>query len=386
MHFYIDESGHTGPNLFDDTQPILYYGVISSRINIDAVSASAVARLRRTLGVNRLHAAELGVGKLSRIAADVAELVRKHDVRFSMYGVAKADHAIISFYDQVFDHGVNPAVTWTSYSTPLRYVLLLKLASLFDERVAKMAWEARITPKDEVAHPLMQQVCAELGGRLHRLRDARSRQLIGDALEWGAAHPKDILYNVRSKADMLQVTPNVVGFQFVMQDIARRVRKARREASRIVVDQQSQFNKAQRSLAEYYRAGRGQQYSLGPGMPEEDLRGIPEIPIEFSSSAESCGLELVDIHLWVFKRWLEGKELSPQLGRLLIAQQHRGRTDEISLNALAKRWEPFFTERIEVDMARIDPAKLNEVREIHARDEARRQQIMSEWRASRAPE
>ncbi|WP_261530680.1 hypothetical protein [Burkholderia multivorans] len=303
-----------------------------------------------------------------------------------MYGVAKADHAIICFYDQVFDQGVNPAVTWTSYWTPLRYVLLLKLASLFDERLAKMAWEARITPKDEVAHPLMQQLCAELGGRLHRLPDARSRQLIGDALEWGAAHPKDILYSVRSKADMLQLTPNVVGFQFVMQDIARRVRKARREASRIVVDRQSQFNKAQRSLAEYYRAGRGQQFTLGPGMPEEDLRGIPEIPIEFSSSAGSCGLELVDIHLWVFKRWIEGKELSPELGRLLIAQQHRGRTDEISFNALAKRWEPFFTERIEVDMAGIDPTKLNEVREIHARDEARRQQIMSEWRASRASE
>lgn len=386
MHFYIDESGHTGPNLFDDTQPILYYGVLSSRINVDAVSTILVSRLRRSLGVNRLHAAELGVGKLSSIAEDISKLVRKLDIRFSLYSVAKADHAIICFYDQVFDQGVNPAVTWTSYWTPLRYVILLKLASLFDERLANMAWEARITPKDEVAHPLMQQVCAELSGRLQRLPDARSRQLIGDALEWGAAHPKEILYNVRSKADMLQVTPNVVGFQFVMQDIARRARKAGRAASRIVVDRQSQFNKAQRSLAEYYRAGRGQQFSLGPGMPEEDLRGMPEIPIEFSSSAESCGLELVDIHLWVFKRWLEGKELSPELGQLIFAQRHRGRTDEISLNALAKRWEPFFTDPVEVDMTNIDPEKLREVREIHARDEARRLQVMSEWRASREAE
>ncbi|WP_155419896.1 DUF3800 domain-containing protein [Burkholderia gladioli] len=385
MHFYIDETGHTGPNLFDDTQPIFYYGVLSSRINIDAVSAPVVSRLRRLLGVNRLHAAELGVGKLSRIAVDVVRLVRNHDIRFSLFGVAKADHAIICFFDQVFDQGVNPAVTWTSYWTPLRYVLLLKLASLFDERLAAMAWEARITPKDEVAHPLMQQVCAELRSRLHQLRDPRSRQLIGDALEWGAGHPQDILYNVRSKADMLQVTPNVVGFQFVMQDIARRARAARREASRIVVDRQSQFNKAQRTLAESYRTLRGLQFSLGPGMPEEDLRGIPEIPIEFSSSEDSCGLELVDIHLWVFKRWLDGKELSPELGQLLIAQKRRGRTDEISLNAIAKRWEPFFTERIEVDSAGVDPAKLNEVLKIHSRDEARRQQAMSEWRASQAP-
>lgn len=30
MHFYVDETGHTGPNLFDRTQPVLSYGVLSS--------------------------------------------------------------------------------------------------------------------------------------------------------------------------------------------------------------------------------------------------------------------------------------------------------------------------------------------------------------------
>lgn len=32
MHFYVDETGHTGPNLFDPTQPVLSYGVLSSRM------------------------------------------------------------------------------------------------------------------------------------------------------------------------------------------------------------------------------------------------------------------------------------------------------------------------------------------------------------------
>jgi len=30
MFFYVDESGHTGTNLFDPNQPVLYYGVLSS--------------------------------------------------------------------------------------------------------------------------------------------------------------------------------------------------------------------------------------------------------------------------------------------------------------------------------------------------------------------
>jgi len=30
MYFYIDESGHTGTNLFDPNQPALCYGVVSA--------------------------------------------------------------------------------------------------------------------------------------------------------------------------------------------------------------------------------------------------------------------------------------------------------------------------------------------------------------------
>ena len=57
----------------------------------------------------------------------------KRDVRFSLYKVVKPDHAIITFFDQVFDSGVNKAVRWDHYWTPLRYPLLFKVAYLFDE-------------------------------------------------------------------------------------------------------------------------------------------------------------------------------------------------------------------------------------------------------------
>lgn len=60
MYFYVDESGHTGLNLFDAAQPMLYYGVLSSRMNLDVVAEYKLASLRRRLKVLRLHAAELG--------------------------------------------------------------------------------------------------------------------------------------------------------------------------------------------------------------------------------------------------------------------------------------------------------------------------------------
>ena len=37
MFFHIDESGNTGNNLFDANQPVLSYGVLSCRTNVDVL-------------------------------------------------------------------------------------------------------------------------------------------------------------------------------------------------------------------------------------------------------------------------------------------------------------------------------------------------------------
>lgn len=370
MYFYVDESGHTGPNLFDTAQPMLYYGVLFSRVNLDVLTADRLVRIRRKLGVSRLHAAELGVGRLVDVVPEVLSIVKQFDIRFDVHCVAKPDHAIICFFDQVFDQGMNPAITWTGYWTPVRYILLIKLAALFDEELAKLAWQARINPNDDVALPAMQQVCRALRDRVDRLPDARSRQLIGDALTWAEANPRDISYNVPSKKDMLQVMPNMIGFQAVMHGISARLRTTTRRASRIVVDQQSQFNKAQRTLADFYRNARGLKAATGPGLPIIDHTHVPEVPIEFLSSTNSCGLELVDIHLWVFKRAMEGIELPPELMALVYAHIHRTKTDEISIMAIEHRWSKWFSQLPELE--EMSAEQLERGREILQIDEERR--------------
>ena len=374
MYFYVDESGHTGPNLFDSAQPMLYYGVLSSRLNLDVVAEPSLASLRGRLQAARLHAAELGVGRLVEISSDLIKLVKRLGMRFDVYRVAKPDHAIICFFEQVFDQGMNPAVTWTSYWTPMRYVLLLKLASLFDEELARKAWTARIEPNDTIALPLMREVCAELRARVQALPDARSRQLVVDALTWAEKNPTEISYNVASKKAMLQITPNVIGFQSVMHGIAARIKLTGREASRIVVDQQSQFNKAQKTLAEFYQSARGFKASMGPGMPEVDHSNMP-IPIEFASSAGSAGLELTDIHLWLFRRAMEGVRLPAELASLVRVHLHRGRTDEISLRAIESRWSRWFGQLPE--LGEMSEAQIERARLILAKDEARRMKAVN---------
>ncbi len=94
------------------------------------------------MGVVRLHAAELGMHRLDNVIDTLLVLQKKHRIRFDIWQVVKRDHAIISFFDQVFDQGMNPVVPWTAYWTPLRYPLLINLARLFDDELAEKAWRA----------------------------------------------------------------------------------------------------------------------------------------------------------------------------------------------------------------------------------------------------
>ncbi|MEI4927645.1 hypothetical protein Q8G50_34570, partial [Klebsiella pneumoniae] len=78
----VDETGQTGRNLFDKTQPILSYGLLSSEADLDKVAETDLAALRKTLGVERLHAGGLGVHRLSEVVDTLLGLQNNHRIRF----------------------------------------------------------------------------------------------------------------------------------------------------------------------------------------------------------------------------------------------------------------------------------------------------------------
>jgi len=372
LYFYVDESGHTGPNLFDADQPTLYYGVLSSSADIDTVTVPQMAAMRRLAGVDQLHANQLGNGGLVHILPALQALQRDVGFRFDLYRINKPDHAIICFFDQIFDSDINPAMTWAGYRTPLRYVLLFKVAYLFDEALAKAAWEARISTNNEAASEQIGNVCRGLLERINGIPDARSRDVIGDTLAWAINNTQELRYNARSEAERLQIMPNIIGFQSVMHGITLRIKESGTPATSIIVDQQSQFNKAQRTLAEFYASAASQdiEWKLGPGLPTMDLKNMPDTPLTFTSSTKSAGLELVDIHLWVFKRMMERKEVAPPLYAIFAAQMRDGLTDEISLAALSNRWTPFFENLPE--LGELSAEQIEFANQFRAEDEARR--------------
>lgn len=375
MHFYIDESGHTGLHLFDRNQPMLYYGVLSSPCSVDHLGISFVEDACRKLGVERLHANDLGNNGISEIGHDLFKLQKRLDLRFDLFRVAKADHAVICFFDQVFDQGVNPAVPWTGYWTPLRYILLFKIAYLFDEELAERAWKARTDLNRDRANASLVEICSSLLARVNALPDARSREVISDALTWARENPEEIIYSVIDKDHLKQVSPNLVGFQLVLKGISSRCKKRKQIAQRIVADRQSEFNKSQETLIQLYQRIKGEVLEMGPGLPELDLKGLPSLNMEFSASADSAGLQIVDLYLWNFKRLLEGKEICAEIMPTLKQQMLRGITDEVSLHALAHRWGAVFA-----SLPEPEEGQLSFVEEFMRQQEERRQFAMKRSR------
>jgi len=340
MYFYIDESGQTGLKLFYAQQPILYYGVISSHYNLNEVARPFVESLRERFQVERLHASELGLGKLLSVTDELEVLHKQFDITLDVYKVLKPDYALFSFFDQVFDQGLNKAVPWVAYWTPLRYMLIAKLASMFDQPLLEQAWEARIEKNSIKSNKILQDVFSSLLQRIDCLRDARSREIIGDALKWASKYPEEIHYNIYSKDDKLQISPNLIGFQSVLHGISLRLEKSGAKAAGIIVDRQSEFNKAQEYIASFYTKNKHIPWEVGPGLPKMKLTHMPEIPITCTPGDEDTGLELVDVYLWLFKQHAEGKKGSEALRGLLEPLLKKGQTSEVSFNALMERWEP----------------------------------------------
>jgi len=70
MFFHIDESGN---NLFDSAQPRLSYRVLSSLRNVDALCTSIHNQIQREIGDDQIHANQLGIGGLVKIAPHLIE-------------------------------------------------------------------------------------------------------------------------------------------------------------------------------------------------------------------------------------------------------------------------------------------------------------------------
>jgi len=340
VFIYVDESGHSGAQIFKDikAQPNMYYGVMTSKVDLSIEITDALVSMRKLLEVDRIHASALGNPPLARIAPQLLKIQNELGLIFDFYILKKRAHAEFCFFDQVFDSGNNKAIPHGAYFSPFRYLLILELSRMFNDAKAERAWNIRIELDEDKANRELSILCFDLLKGIGRVRHSEARYYIRAGLRWASENPGEISYNASDEDGIKQISPNIICFQSVMHGIARRVREEGAEPTSIIVDQQQEFNGAQKVLADFYASAAGIKFENAPKMPVMTFDGMPQIPIQFVDGKNNGGLELVDVYLWVCKRLFENKPVANELLPLYEAQIDRGYTDQISYESIMKRF------------------------------------------------
>ncbi|MDE0243935.1 MAG: DUF3800 domain-containing protein [Gammaproteobacteria bacterium] len=355
MFFHIDESGNTGMNLFDKNQERLSYGVLSSSLNVDLLGKGVHRSMTRRLGLPVLHANEMGVGGMVKIADQLRALQKKFRFSFDYYYIDKPTYALVLLFDAVFDAGLNKAVKWDLYWTPMRFAAIHFLAQLVDEELLKEAWTLCITKKGKVKPERIVDLLGDLKARTIRSDlQPRVKELFSDAFEFGIRNPLALDFGIFDKK---LVSPNAVGYQFVVRAIARRSRKRKwKGRTSIKIDRQQQFNNAQiqthynlARIAEGLEKAGGavrEAYSFNPLYRDLDAKDVhlKELPIEtptVDSSEHSIGLQIVDLYLWITNRITNGHVLPPELSKVALLFIRNGVYDSISMEGMAQRLQEF---------------------------------------------
>ncbi|EGX0000815.1 hypothetical protein CJ889_004508 [Salmonella enterica subsp. enterica serovar Enteritidis] len=73
-----------------------------------------------------------------------------------------------------------------------------------------------------------------------------------------------------------------------------------------------------------------------------NMTNMPAEPLIFQSGTQSAGLELVNIYFWIFRQFMEEKELTKPLARLVYTNLKTARTDSVFLQSVGKRFEASF--------------------------------------------
>ncbi|MCB1103417.1 MAG: DUF3800 domain-containing protein [Cephaloticoccus sp.] len=316
IHCYIDESGHTGANLFDPVQPIFYTGAVISCFDFDARYPTLLEDISRPHGLPRFHANELGLKKLQPHLSKIQSIIKRENIRFYLARVVKRDLALAKFFDTFFDPHENRSVPWHVYwILPMRFMLILKLDVIVSDEARQRFWAALMEPVEAIANRLLMESINLVRPQVGRLPDARSRELIGNALDWAEANSEAITYHQKSKRHRLPHYPNLITFSEMLGAFQRQSEFHSRPVEVIKHDRQMEI---QPVLSEWHRlisnAHDGEVAIFGKRMK---VRAVPNSSFVISSSAESAGIQLVDLILWLERKRLEQGILVPEANALL---------------------------------------------------------------------
>jgi hypothetical protein len=379
MFAYIDETGNTGAKLLDEAQPLFMTAALLTRSDFDLRFAKDVSALAKLNDADEIHAAELGVGRLENIAKDLLRVIRKAGPAFAIARVEKRYVVAAKVFDTLFDAFENKAVPWHAYNIPaLRMPLVFKVAYILDDEAASLFIGALMQKNEHRARSEMAEFCRLILPRVTDIPDARSREIIADALGWAAANPEALQFVHSDKVGRKSHLPNIIGFGNLLGAIEKQSAVWGRPVEVIRHDRQNEFGAGIKFWHEMYSNAREEavEHPFGGKLV---LRRVFGSKLEISDAKASAGIQIVDVVLWLFAR-AQKVDLPPNCQAILNYAYGRGFLDDFSF-ATAEQAATKFV--LEAERQPLSAKMIEDGGRLRAEIEARRLAGMEDYARSK---
>lgn len=370
MFAFVDETGNTGSNIFDEAQPDFFTGALITKTNFDVLYARELQAICRRHDIGSLHASVLGLGPIEKVAPEVFTLLKKVDARFFVSRVEKRYLLATKIFDTFFDSGENPAANWSAYNVKLlKMVLCFKVSTLITDDIAREFWAMLMSENENKARAKIPEICNLILDRVPLLADQRSREIVTQTISWSRDHPKGLDIFIAGRQAKNGHMPNMVAFANLLDGLEMFSKRWKRPLKKITHDRQSQF---EGSLTEWHR-----MFSTASDVPI----GIPGEAIIFqkvtgstfgvSSSDDSAGIQITDLTLWLFRQFLSGKAIPQNSAKILNYVFKKGFQHDFSFKYVGDQVEQQFKEMMARD---VPPAMMEAGKRFSQDQEQRRQQ------------
>jgi hypothetical protein len=322
---YTDESGNSGLNIFDNTQPWFWTATLLTESDLER-DASHFRTLAENLGEAEIHANELGSARLNSIARSLCSTIVLHNCRFVFTVVEKRHVASMKLVDTLLDAGNNKAVHYFHYNARIfRLTLATYLMLITSPQSQEEFWQLYRNRDEKSFKRVLKRLSWNVRTKIH---DRRVQEILGDAISYARERPLDVLDMKRSALD----SPNMVAFSTLLHGLHSILGPEKKRIKRFVHDEQNQFGAHMREMFNVFGGVKFTEtlISAAPSMEKVDTYACA---VEMSK-LPLVGLQLVDVALWLAKRHFEGRALGEECSHLLDEILRRSHSSEFSADQL----------------------------------------------------
>lgn len=381
LYAYVDETGNTGHNLFDAAQPDFFTAALITKGNFDDSYSEAAFKLTASLGVDNLHGKELGIRRIEQIAGDFLALLNKAQARFFISRVEKKYLLATKLFDSLFDSGENAGVAWHHYNLrPLRLLLAFKLALIVDEETARLFWKCILEPNERRAYEMLPGICARLHGNLLGIPDEKSREVLGEGLEWARLHPDAIQIHTDRKLSRQAHFPNLVAFANLLDGLDDLSKLYKKRVGRITHDEQTEFAKSLAAFHEIFSTASpdqvrwaGETYSLQKVVGSE---------FEVKTDDKSAGIQVTDVVLWLYSQFRKERALPEKCSAIVRYAMENGWESDFSFSGVGRMVQEKYGA---IFSTPITPEQEAQARKLIVKAEENRLASMAQYERDRVP-